>query len=254
MLTGKKTLYAFGDSFTYGHGFPDCLTSITGPSIFPYPNILAKKYGYDLKNCSAPGSSPLAQFYRFHFKYPEMQSGDVVTFLWPFSMRSAILNEQHIEEINDTSPFPIEEVMIMPGESTSMGPDNETVIDLEQWYMDYTSRFHSVILLTTYMNSVLQMCKAKNIKCCQLLLHCRDLSDIRLLQHKNIEQTAHFRDWQLQSNSLEIYIRDDRTRNRINKSLKLDCGFLPDGHFNLDAHKLWAQIYSKKISNLELDI
>ena len=53
MLTGKKTLYAFGDSFTYGHGFPDCLTSITGPSIFPYPNILAKKYGYDLKNCSA---------------------------------------------------------------------------------------------------------------------------------------------------------------------------------------------------------
>lgn len=250
MSTGKKTLFAFGDSFTFGHGFPDCLTFQTGPSTFSYPNLLAKKNGYDLVNLSQPGSSPIAQFYRFHFRYPEIQAGDIVTFLWPFSMRSAILCEQDPYQINDNAPFPIEEIGILPGTSTSEGPYRDRVIDIEKWYTDYTTEFHDIILLTTYMNSVEQMCKARDIKCIQLLLHCSDLHNLQALQELNIEHTNHFRDWKLQPRSLESYIRTDRLRNKINKFFNLECGFLPDGHFNADAHKFWAHIFSKHIDRV----
>ena len=53
-------LVSFGCSFTYGHGLPDCHVEPdlpgNAPSKHAWPNLLAKKLGYDCLNLSANGS------------------------------------------------------------------------------------------------------------------------------------------------------------------------------------------------------
>ena len=53
-------LVTFGCSFTYGHGLPDCHVepNLPGdsPSQHAWPNLLAKKLGYDCLNLSVCGS------------------------------------------------------------------------------------------------------------------------------------------------------------------------------------------------------
>ena len=53
-------LVTFGCSFTYGHGLPDCHVEPdlpgNAPSKHAWPNLLAKKLGYDCLNLSVCGS------------------------------------------------------------------------------------------------------------------------------------------------------------------------------------------------------
>ena len=76
-------LITFGCSFTYGLGLPDCIdtgTEWSSPSNFAWPNLLANKLNYQLKNESYPGSSNLEILYRIlNFKF---EQDDVVVIMW----------------------------------------------------------------------------------------------------------------------------------------------------------------------------
>jgi hypothetical protein len=53
-------LVTFGCSYTFGHGLVDCFMPPTNPGLHPssyaWPNLLAKKLGYECLNLSNPGS------------------------------------------------------------------------------------------------------------------------------------------------------------------------------------------------------
>ena len=185
MLTGKN-YYAFGDSFTWGQGLPDCdhphseQHIVNRPSKLTYANKLADHYGLNLINCSRRGSSPISQFIRFNYHYPKMKMGDLVTVLWPNSNRSSIICEKdiwhpgsNIDTIeNDMRNQKGWEINIMPNVDKLCHPTfPDQQIDVERYYRDYYTQLNSLFLLSSYMQSVRTMCDAKGILYVDFVLH-----------------------------------------------------------------------------------
>lgn len=97
----EKRLIAFGCSFTYGHGLPDCITFNNGPgskpSKFSWPNIVAKQLGLTLVNKSSPGASNKKIWHEvLNFDFKE---NDTVFILWSYNDRYAIIKKHNIIDI-----------------------------------------------------------------------------------------------------------------------------------------------------------
>jgi len=96
-----KTLFAFGDSFTYGHGLEDCWvkqgdTYKVGPvhSQYAWPSLLAKDLDYDLKNLSYPGSSNLAILHKI--LNTNFDANSICIIMWSYPYRDMIFNKNYI--------------------------------------------------------------------------------------------------------------------------------------------------------------
>lgn len=250
MLTGKK-LHAFGDSFTYGDGFPDCLDR--SGSSRTYANKLANHYDMELVLHAAPGSSPLAQYNRFILNYDNLEPGDLVTFLWPFSMRSVLYQETDIFAIDPTGPWELPEILVLiPGceeEAVIIGPNGRDINQME-YYENWSNDFQGLLLLSTYIKSVKVMCAHKGVHCVQHILDCHDYNCLKHIKSLGMKISSPLSDYEFHPRSFQSYITRENIQKLVNKLTHLDLDFLPDGHFNEDTHKLWAHLYTKDIDRL----
>lgn len=98
----EHRLIAFGCSYTFGHGLPDCIGSdIMAPGLMPsqyaYPSLIATVTNRRIINLSRPGSSNKEIAYRIqNFKF---NKSDMVLLSWTHSERSMIAlenSESHI--------------------------------------------------------------------------------------------------------------------------------------------------------------
>jgi hypothetical protein len=96
-----KTLFAFGDSFTYGHGLEDCWVKQgddykVGPvhSQYAWPSLLAKDLDYNLKNLSHPGSSNLAILHKI--LNTNFDTNSLCVIMWSYPHRDMIFNKEYI--------------------------------------------------------------------------------------------------------------------------------------------------------------
>ena len=83
-------LVAFGCSFTYGHGLPDCYDGKIGcgptPSNFAWPRLLANKLGYTFANMGKPGAGNTEILWRLlNFNF---EVDDVCVIMWSYFNRS----------------------------------------------------------------------------------------------------------------------------------------------------------------------
>jgi hypothetical protein len=250
MLTGKK-LHAFGDSFTWGDGFPDC-HHLTGSSRV-YPHKLANHYGMELVLHAGSGSSPLAQYNRFILNYDRLEAGDLVTFLWPYSMRSVLYQDTDIFAIDPTGPWELPEILVLiPGceeEAVMMGPNGKD-INLMEFYKNWSNDFQGQLLLSTYIKSVKVMCANKGVHCVQHILDCHDYNCLKHIKSLGMSISSPLSDYEFHARSFQRYITNHHYQKLINRITHLDLDFLPDGHFNEDTHKLWAHLYTKDIDRL----
>lgn len=104
-----QRLIAFGDSFTYGHHLPDCVSS---PSEYAWPKILGNLLGRTVINKSSPGSSNIEILFNvLEFKF---QPSDLVIMGWTFVHRDLIYkkslfgrffnqNDHHRISLNDNN-------------------------------------------------------------------------------------------------------------------------------------------------------
>ena len=251
MSTGKK-LHAFGDSFTYGHGLPDCLTGLDGPSKLAYPHKLAQKLDCEYVVHAKPGSSPRAQYNRFIFEFDKINSGDVVTFLWPFSARNLIYLETDFNDIDDTAEFNLPEVQIMvPGEDDEfIEPNPGFPISMLEYFAGHTNTFNDIITLSTFIKSVDVMCKQKDIFCIQRILDPSDYHWLTKLKSLDICMNA-LRQINYGSRSFHELGTNLKKRNRINKLCSLNCDFVEDGHLNEDMHIVWSALFHKSLISLQ---
>lgn len=93
-------LYFFGDSFTYGHGLPDCADydpkqkiyrATEKPSKYAWPNLVSKELKAKHENLSLPGMSNL----HIHWKlrHTKFEIADIAVVQWSFPYRCVILND-----------------------------------------------------------------------------------------------------------------------------------------------------------------
>jgi hypothetical protein len=83
-------LVAFGCSFTYGHGLPDCTDGTSGygpnPSNAAWPKLLADKLDYTVVNMGKPGAGNTEILWRLlNFKF---EVDDVCVIMWSYFSRS----------------------------------------------------------------------------------------------------------------------------------------------------------------------
>lgn len=88
-------LVAFGCSYTYGHGLPDCIKGKYDPgevsSKFAWPELLAKSLDLECVNISRPGASNfeiLDTLLNFN-----LQKDDLVVVLWTFFSRDMVFED-----------------------------------------------------------------------------------------------------------------------------------------------------------------
>lgn len=105
-------LWFFGDSYTYGHGLPDCViynsefdfydAGLT-PSRLGWANIVATRTGLPHINMSLPGMSNL----KIHWKMrnTNFAPDDIVITQWSFPTRCVILDE----DLEDIYRYPLTE-------------------------------------------------------------------------------------------------------------------------------------------------
>jgi hypothetical protein len=97
----NKRIIAFGCSYAFGHGLPDCIGKDTlspgkYPSKYAYPSIISQKLDRQLINLSEPGSSNKEICYRIlNFDF---EKDDIVILSWSHTERSMIVqDEQNIK-------------------------------------------------------------------------------------------------------------------------------------------------------------
>lgn len=82
-------LVAFGCSYTYGHGLPDCTVGNHAgpePSNFAWPSLLAKKIGRTVVNMSKPGAGNTEMLWKLiNFDF---QPDDICIIVWSYFTRS----------------------------------------------------------------------------------------------------------------------------------------------------------------------
>lgn len=88
-------LVAFGCSFTYGEGLPDCYASVgevaPNPSKFAWPNLVAKELSLECANYSFPGRCN--KHILLDILNADLKSDDIVMCLWTSTQRGVIFAE-----------------------------------------------------------------------------------------------------------------------------------------------------------------
>lgn len=135
-------LVAFGCSFTYGHGLPDCVGPNNAPlnnrSEYAWPTLVANKLGVDCSNQSLCGSSN--QRIAHSVKQFSFAPGDLCIVLWSYVDRSMVLGDDK---------FPID---IFPRASKNSDPNLfenyfRAHSDADMLYQTYMSMSHTELYL-----------------------------------------------------------------------------------------------------------
>jgi hypothetical protein len=96
-------IIAFGCSYTYGHGLPDCLdddkvTQGSEPSKLAFPSLLANKLNYKCINLGKSGNSNKEIWHDIlNFKF---QQNDIAIITWTYFSRFCIIKSDNIRRIN----------------------------------------------------------------------------------------------------------------------------------------------------------
>jgi hypothetical protein len=96
-------IIAFGCSYTYGHGLPDCLekdkiTQGPNPSRLAFPTLLANKLNCQSINLGKSGNSNKEIWHDIlNFKF---QEDDIVIVTWTYFSRFCIIKADNIRRIN----------------------------------------------------------------------------------------------------------------------------------------------------------
>jgi len=96
-----KKLFAFGDSYTYGHGLEDCYV-LNGniynpgpePSQLAWPALLGKDLDCEVYNNGAPGASNIAILHRI--LNTNFTEDSVCVIMWSYPNRDMIFNDNYV--------------------------------------------------------------------------------------------------------------------------------------------------------------
>jgi hypothetical protein len=95
-----RTLVAFGDSFTYGHGLIDCwikngdeYTVNSVHSEYAWPSLLANDLKYNMVNRSKPGFSNLAILHRI--LNTKFDDNSLCVIMWSYPSRDMIFKQHY---------------------------------------------------------------------------------------------------------------------------------------------------------------
>lgn len=236
----------------------NCANSNATPSKLSYAQKLADHYDMNLNNMASPGSSALSQFNRFHFINNTIHHGDIVIFLWPYSIRSCIYNNLDISTL-DTKMTDDEHLYgniectiscdVNLNHITNHGP-NELYFDSSEYMAVFQSDLHDILSLMIYMNCAQHICKNKGIKLVQNILDCNDIKNMNKLKNTENHITSPANELNYHKRSFLSYGKFERTRSRVKKFTGLHIDTVPDGHLNEDMHVLWANICKKAIDKL----
>lgn len=118
---------AFGCSFTYGHGLPDCYDGKIGcgpnPSNFAWPRLLANKLGYTFANMGKGGSGNTEILWRLlNFNF---EVDDVCVIMWSYFDRSNFFRYS-----NDITGKRIERNHRLLDEEKSVFDENNNITNL----------------------------------------------------------------------------------------------------------------------------
>lgn len=99
MLSIPMRLVFFGDSFTFGQGYPDCKVEpdIPSHSLSNWPTMVVKEFGVEYVNASYPGSSNQEIFYRI--RTHKIEPDDFLVIQWSYPDRDAIISKGDIHRI-----------------------------------------------------------------------------------------------------------------------------------------------------------
>jgi len=93
-----RTLFAFGDSYTYGHGLEDCIfaNNMPGPdsSKFAWPAVLGEELGYKIDNRSQPGLSNLGILHKI--LNTNFEENSLCIIMWSVPQRDMIFDKKYI--------------------------------------------------------------------------------------------------------------------------------------------------------------
>jgi hypothetical protein len=135
-------IVAFGCSYTYGHGLPDCLDNNGRPgpnySKLAFPILLAQKLDYECINLGKSGNSNKEiwnDILNFDFK-----EGDIALVTWTYYSRFCIIKSNTTQRIN---------------------PWNDRD---KPFYMNYSNRNDMLLDFYTRLNHVNTYLQNKNIK------------------------------------------------------------------------------------------
>lgn len=103
----SRRLVAFGCSFTYGHGLPDCHLPGGRPGPHPskhaWPAIVAKDLGRECVNLSRPGAS--SKQVAYHILNTEFHKDDIVAIWWPHVTRTCYFHEDGLHQLGPWDPL-----------------------------------------------------------------------------------------------------------------------------------------------------
>lgn len=96
-------IVAFGCSYTYGHGLPDCLhsdgiTEDSSPSIWAFPSLLSKKLNCNYVNLGKSGNSN-KEIWNDIMNF-DFQKNDIAIITWTYFSRFCIIKSNSIQRIN----------------------------------------------------------------------------------------------------------------------------------------------------------
>lgn len=135
-------LIAFGCSYTYGHGLPDCLDNHGHPgpnySKLAFPSLVAKKLNCDYVNLAKSGNSNKEIWHdvlNFHF-----QKNDIAIITWTYYSRFCIIKNSGIKRINPWK-------------------DQEKI-----FYMNYSNRHDMLLDFYNRLNHITFYLESLNIK------------------------------------------------------------------------------------------
>jgi len=241
-----KKLIVFGDSYSYGHGLPDCFESPVGPGNKPskltYADQLAEQLNIpEVLNFSVPGASNKLLNYKI-ISYGNFTEQDLVLVQFSFKERTFYLNKHANAEMVGTW-------RLDPTESEHL---------LEEWEY-FLRRSKHEILIDSYLSILLALTFLDSKPCD---FHCMTCDNIQFTyehlvneNNMNIAEGLH---------TANLY-QDNFIRNTINyvkSKMTLQEEFfnfwkysndfndigLDNSHPGLKSHKYLAELISKKIN------
>jgi len=242
MSTGKNKLITFGCSFTYGHGFPDCdevcmsADPNTPASKHAWPNYVASDLGMDLLNLSSPGCGCYEVGRRFMRNVHRISKDDIVVIQWPFIERWPIVFGSGYEDV----------CKLAPGLET-LTYDDITIIDVEKYFIDYTTDYHNLEIFMHTSTMVDQVCKNKGIS----VIHSMFDSDHRRML-KQALKSEDYEWYDVKIERLAFNYLESKPKRKLIKFPHRKFQLLSDGHYGKDYHELWAESIKRKIVRRDL--
>lgn len=135
----NKKLYAFGCSYTYGHGLEDCIVGEVEPAKIPsqlgYANIVGEAINRDVLNLSDCGSSNKQITHHVKNVYKKINSDDAVICQWSFMDRYMIFDTNSHNNIEKLGPW----IDTKPSKSYYKFIHTDLdCITMTSWYINYT--------------------------------------------------------------------------------------------------------------------